>query len=98
MAALADDYTVPDVQTRVQNYLTKGGLGTATTINVTPGVELIGSSSINVVTVYVVYPSPFTFIAPIAGMVGGSGWTAIALKSSSTMRCEQQGGSCPSGS
>jgi Flp pilus assembly protein TadG len=93
--AVLPGYSTTDVQTRVQNYLTKSGLGIATTITATPGVEVIGATSVNVVTVQVVYPSPFTFIAPIAGMVGGSGWTALPLRSSSTMRCEAQSSTCP---
>jgi Flp pilus assembly protein TadG len=81
-------YSPADVQARVQNYLTASGLGTATQILVTTAPETVGAQTIQVVRVQVDYPSPFTFIAPIAVMVGGTGWTSITLVASSTMRIE----------
>lgn len=81
-------YTVPDVQARVQNYLNAAGLSTASAINVTPAVETVGANAIAVLTVEVQYESPFSLVGPIAGMVGGSGWSSLTLKALSTMRVE----------
>lgn len=81
-------YTVPDVQARVQNYLNAAGLSTASAINVTPAVETVGTNAIAVLTVEVQYESPFSLVGPIAGMVGGSGWSSMTLKALSTMRVE----------
>ena len=44
--------------------------------------------TVNAVSVVVSYPSRFSFIGPIAAMVGGSGWGTITLTAASVMRVE----------
>jgi Flp pilus assembly protein TadG len=82
-------YTPADVEARVQNYLTSGGL---TAVAVAPPVcapqVLPGGQSVNVTAVTVEYPSQFSFIGPFAAMFGGSGWTTITLRATSAMRRE----------
>jgi Flp pilus assembly protein TadG len=84
------NYTVADVQQRVANYLASGGLTAAAPApTVTYSTETLPSgATVPVVTVVVQYPSQFTFIGPIAAMVGGSGWGAITLQAASVMRVE----------
>jgi Flp pilus assembly protein TadG len=91
--AVLPGYSVADVQNRVQSYLTASGLtGTATT-SVTYAPQTVPPSGliINTANVTVQYPSPFAFIGPIAGMVGGGGWSSITLRATSVMRVEAGG-------
>jgi Flp pilus assembly protein TadG len=88
-------YTAADIQARVDAYLASSGL---TAAHPTPDVQYstqtvgAGGPTINVVTVTVLYHSPFDIIGPFAGMVGGGGWTSITLRSSSVMRLEAPAG------
>lgn len=88
--AVLPSYTEADVQQRIGNYLTSAGLTAAyPPPTVTPSTEILASGeTVPVVTVILHYHSPFTFIGPIAGMVGGSGWTSVTLKAASVMRVE----------
>ena len=86
-------YTEDQVRARVQSYLTASGLDETPQISVTPGTETIGEPvtgtvTISLMTVEVLYDSPYAFIGPFAGMFGGSTWTTATLKASSTMRVE----------
>jgi Flp pilus assembly protein TadG len=84
-------YSVADVQARVQNYLNSSGL---TAVAPLPDVQYttqtigVGGPTINVVTVTVRYPSPFDFTGPFVGLVGGTAWSSIMLRSVSVMRTE----------
>ena len=90
--AVLPGYTTADVQARVQNYLTAGGLGTAPAPTVTTGTLTLPSGLVVATRqVVVTYPHTFAFIGPIAGLVGGSGWTTLTLQASSTMRAEAAG-------
>jgi Flp pilus assembly protein TadG len=82
-------YTDADIQNRVDNYLISSGLTAAPTPAVVtrPGV-VVGSATVSMVSVTVAYPSQFTFIGSFAGLVGGSGWSGITLRATSTMRVE----------
>ena len=78
LASLADDYQIADVESRVQNYLTRSGMTATPNIDVDLLTsQTIDSVVVNTVTVSVSYPSGFTFLP-------GS----INLTSSSTMRAE----------
>ena len=84
-------YSQTDVQNRVESYLASSGLTAAHPLPIVQfGTQVVGAGgpTINVVTVSVLYHSPFDFIGSFAGMVGGSGWTSITLRSSSVMRME----------
>lgn len=83
----------PDVTARVQQYLTSSGLpNTPTVTSNTASQTLPGGLVVQTVQVQVDYPSSFSFIGPIAGMVGGSGWNTITLRAISTMRFEAAAG------
>jgi len=86
-------YTQTDVQNRVSQYLTASGLNAAAaTITVTyPTLALPSGSTVGVVDVLVQYPSQYVVLGPIAGLVGGSGWTTINLRAGSNMRVEAPG-------
>jgi Flp pilus assembly protein TadG len=81
LASMAsDDYTITDVQNRVQSYLSSGGLRATPTTAVdfaTTDTVGAGPTTINTVTVTVTYPSNFIFLP-------GS----INITSSSEMRSE----------
>jgi hypothetical protein len=82
-------YSKPDIIARVEDYLDTSGLTDPHPLtDVTFGTAAVGSGTIDVVTVTVLYHSEFTNIGPIAGLVGGSGWTSITLRGQSTMRLE----------
>lgn len=89
--AVLPGYQAADVQQRVANYLTTGGLGDpappASVVNST--VELTpGGPTIGVVTVGVQYPSRFMFLGTLASLVGGGPYADVTLRASSTMRRE----------
>jgi Flp pilus assembly protein TadG len=87
-------YSTTDVQNRVSQYLTASGMNAgAATITVTfnPAQAISpGGPTIGVVDVLVEYPSPYAVLGPIAGLVGGSGWSTINLRAGSNMRTEAQ--------
>jgi Flp pilus assembly protein TadG len=87
-------YSQADVQARVQDYLTQGGL-TATIP--TPSVlyttqTLSTGNTVDVVKVTVQYPSSFPNLGAIIGLIRGTGPAAITLQASSTMRLEGAAG------
>jgi Flp pilus assembly protein TadG len=82
-------YSQTDIQNRVEQYLTMSGLTAAHPAPIVSfGTQTVGTGTIDVVTVTVLYHSEFTNIGPLAGLVGGSGWTSITLRGQSTMRLE----------
>ena len=82
-----------NVTARVQQYLTSSGLSNTPTVTRTPNSQTLpGGLVVQTVQVRVDYPSSFSFIGPIAGMVGGSGWNTITLRATSTMRYESAAG------
>jgi len=90
IAVLPGGYdTNANVTARVQQYLTASGLTNTATVTRTPTSQTLPSGLVvQTVEVQVDYPSAFSFIGPIAGMVGGSGWNTITLRARSTMRSE----------
>ena len=91
--AVLPGYGTADIQSRVQQYLTAGGLNNTATITPTPGsITLPSGLIVSTVEVLVEYPSAFTFIGPMAAMVGGTGWNTITLRARSTMRSESAAG------
>ena len=87
-----DGYVEADVDARVASYLTASGLdvtGDPTTVTYSTEELTPGGKTINVITVTVEYPATFSTITPIAAMVtGGSGFSTLTLRASSTMRTE----------
>ena len=88
--AVLPGYGTADVQARVQSYLTASGLTATPTVPppVIGTVLLPSGLSVTTVTVNVQYPSQFSFIGPIAAMIGGTGWGTITLQANSVMRVE----------
>ncbi len=89
--AILPDFTVSDVQTRVNNYLAASGLtATAPAPTVTYSTtELSGTGpTVSVVTVVVKYPHQFVFIGPAAALIGAGPYADIMLAASATMRTE----------
>jgi Flp pilus assembly protein TadG len=86
-------YTVGDIQQRVRNYMTAGGLtGSFPDPTVTYGTETLPSGlTIQTVKVLVQYPSSFVLMAPFAALIGGSAPGTITLKAASVMRVEVPG-------
>jgi Flp pilus assembly protein TadG len=86
-----------NVQARVNQYLTAGGLtGTSTvTVGVTQTIT-VGSSCVTVRPVTVAYNHNFLFLGPILGLMGGSGLSNKTLHATSSMRSEIPAGTaCP---
>jgi len=88
--ATLPNYTSTDVEERVQSYLASSGLTETPVVTVTYPNQTLPTSGriVGTASVVVTYPSRFSFIGPIAAMVGGSGWGTITLRSSSVMRVE----------
>jgi Flp pilus assembly protein TadG len=94
LASLPGGYTPTDIQNRVNDYLTSSGLDPAPTPPVvTYSNVVVGGTgpTVSMVSVLVAYPSEFTFLGSLAGLVGGGGWTTITLQASSQMRVEVPG-------
>jgi Flp pilus assembly protein TadG len=84
------NYTPADAQARAQQYLTSGGLSSASaTIVAVPGQATFGSpaKTVSQVTVTVSYPYTYPFIGPILNLVGGT-FGSVTLQGVSTMRVE----------
>jgi Flp pilus assembly protein TadG len=98
--AILPGYADADVQARVTQYLTAGGLtGTATVTVGAPQAISVGSQCISVRPVTVSYQHQFLFLGPILGLmgiVGGGGTLADrTLNATSSMRSEIAAGACP---
>jgi Flp pilus assembly protein TadG len=91
MAALPG-WVESDVETRVNNYLTAGGLqGTAVT-SVDPVTVAVGTGSINGIKVTVEYPHSYMILGPIVALLPGGSVGDITLKAAATMRTEAAAG------
>lgn len=95
------DYVEADVVSRVNDYLNSSGLdatrATITVNGIDPDpavtVTITGTSqTINLVQVIVQYPSDFTVLGPIVGLVGGGTYSSMNLRAGSNMRLEPAGG------
>ena len=94
--AILPGYGAADVQARVTQYLTAGGLtGTATVTVGAPAPVSVGSHCITVRPVTVGYQHQFLFLGPILGLMGGGSLTNKTLHATSSMRSEIAAGECP---
>lgn len=94
--AILPGYDVADVQARVNQYLTAGGLtGTSTTtLGAAQNIPLTGGRCISVRPVTVTYQHQFVFLGPIVGLLGGSGLSNKTLRATSAMRSEAAAAGC----
>jgi Flp pilus assembly protein TadG len=91
MAALVG-YTEADVQSRVQAYLTAGGVtATPATTRVATRVTPASGSPFNAWEIRVDVPYTISMLSPIAGLFGGSFGT-VTLRGSAVMRVEVAAG------
>jgi Flp pilus assembly protein TadG len=91
-------YADGDVQVRVNQYLTSGGLTGTSTTTVAPAQTIqlgAGGPCISVRPVTVTYQHQFIFLGPIVGLLGGSGLSNKTLHATSSMRSEIAAGACP---
>ena len=89
--AILPDFSVADVQARVNGYLNASGLtgvAPAPTVTYTTTTLGAGGKTINVVKVVVQYPHSFQFIGPAAKLIGAGSYADIMLAASATMRTE----------
>jgi Flp pilus assembly protein TadG len=94
--AILPGYGTADVQARVNQYLTTGGLtGTATVTVGAPQAINVGSQCVTVRPVTVGYDHQFLFLGPILGLMGGGSLTNKTLHATSSMRSEIAAGDCP---
>lgn len=84
------NYTVPDVQARVDSYLVASGMpnAPAAVVNQTATRTLPSGQVITVSEVTVTYPAGLSYLGPIASLVGGSGHSSFMLRATSVMRNE----------
>ena len=94
--AILPGYSNADVQARVSQYLTAGGLTGASIVTVGPSTAVpVGSQCITLRPVTVAYDHDFMFLGPIVGLMGGSGFSNKTLHATSSMRSEIAAGPCP---
>jgi Flp pilus assembly protein TadG len=93
--AVLPGYSDADVQTRVSQYLTAGGL-TATPVTTVgaPQQLPVGGLCITMRPVTVVYPFTYSAVGAVAGYFG-TGFSRNTLQATVAMRNELPGGSCP---
>ena len=83
-------YDVPDVQTRVDQYLNASGLTGTHTTTVTNQTLATGAGTFTARSVNVSYPYTFVVLSGFAPMVGGGTFGSINLTAASIMRTETQ--------
>jgi Flp pilus assembly protein TadG len=94
--AILPGYQTADVQARVNQYLTAGGLTGTATVTVGAAQPIaVGSQCITVRPVTVGYQHQFLFLGPILGLMGGGALTDKTLNATSSMRSEIAAGACP---
>jgi Flp pilus assembly protein TadG len=88
--AILPNYTVADVQARVQSYLVASGLtgAPAASVNQSLTQTLPGGQIVGLASVTVTYTHNFLYLSPIAALVGAGSHGAITLTAVSTMRSE----------
>jgi hypothetical protein len=89
--AILPGYSTADVQARVNDYLTQGGVPTSAgnpTVNVDPvDIPLGGGKTVDGKQVQVRYFHDYLFLGGVAGWFGGS-FSSVPLTGVSTMRIE----------
>lgn len=96
--AILPGYADADVQARVNQYLTAGGLTPTDPVTVgAPQTISVGGGGqcVTVRPVTVAYDNQFLFLGPILGLLGGSGLSNKTLHATSSMRSEIAAGACP---
>ena len=84
-----------DVETRVRSYLSATGIpgGPAVIPPVAYSTETLPSGkTVSVATVSVSYPADFSYLGPIAALIGGTSQSSIMMRAVSTMRIEGAAG------
>ena len=93
--AILPGYTDADVTTRVNTYLTAGGLTAPATVTVLPAQTVaLGSQCISIRPVQVSYNHTYLFIGPIMAFFGEPALGARTLTTTSAMRTENAAESC----
>ena len=84
------NYTGPDVQNRIDSYMSASGLtgGPTPYVNQSATRTLPSGLTISVTEVVVWYPAGMAYLGPLAGLVGGSGHGSMMLRATSIMRAE----------
>jgi Flp pilus assembly protein TadG len=94
--AILPGYGTADVEARVAQYLTAGGLtSTPVTTVVPPTAVNVGGVCITLTGATVAYPHTFLFVGPVVAMLGGTNFTTRTLTATSTMRYEGPALVCP---
>ncbi len=94
--AVLPGYQDSDVQARVTQYMTAGGLTETSPATVgAPQTLAVGGQCITVRPVTVNYNHQFLFLGPIIGLMGSSGFSNKTLTATSAMRSEIAAESCP---
>jgi Flp pilus assembly protein TadG len=93
--AVLPGYTNADVTTRVNQYLTAGGVpaGATVTVGAAQSIPVGGGACISVRPVTVTFPHQYTTLGPLLTLVGGSLGTTT-LTATSSMRSETAAGVC----
>ena len=95
--AILPGYQTADVQARVNQYLTAGGL--TPTDPVTVGEQTLpvggGGQCVTVRPVTVAYQHEYLFVGPILSLMGGATLATKTLHATSSMRSEIAAGACP---
>jgi Flp pilus assembly protein TadG len=94
--AVLPGYLDADVEARVAQFLTAGGLTEpAVTTVLPPETITVGTQCIEVRPVSVEYPYSYSAVGNIAALFGGTGFSTTGLRATATMRNEIAAGSCP---
>ena len=89
-------YTNSDVDIRINQYLTAGGLtATPTITHMTPTAVNVGTACVTLEGVTVSYPHTYTFVGGIIGYFTGTPWTSRTLTATAQMRSEGAAIACP---
>jgi len=90
-------YSDEDVETRVNQYLTAGGLtdpDADTTVGAPVPIPIGGGQCITVRPVTVVYPYQYSAVGQLAGLFDGDGFSRSSVQATSAMRSELAAGGC----
>ena len=95
--ALLPGYSDPDVQARVTQFLTAGGLTEPAVTTVLPAQsrDIGGGLCIEVRPVTVQYPYSYSAVGAVASYFDGTGFSRTGLQATAEMRNEVAAGSCP---
>ena len=87
--AILSGYDDDDVDARVSQYLTAGGLSGGSGIRIVPYSVNVGGVCMTLTGATATYPHTFLFVGPIVRYIGGGGsFTTRTLSATATMRYE----------